>query len=356
MLHLGVIIEQGIIATRLDKRDSMFFRVFDIPRSPARGVRTTIRFFRGAVVVTFVAALLPLCQGVAVSESGFDKSRIGAHAESPDARATTPVRVDFAEGYWDTPGPPSFVLVPSDTLTMGDGVSYRGQNEHQVTLIHDFWLGQYEVTNQEYSELVQWAYDNGYVTATSSSVRDNLDGSTQELVDLDDGDCELAFSGGVFLFGTRGVGSTVTIRGGDPYSAAGYRLPTDAEWEYAAQYDDERIYPWGDGRPTCSLANYSMCVGWTSPEGSHPAGAQPSLSAPLYDLSGSVWEWANNRWRCDLGSSPAIDPPGPSGRSYRVIRGGSWYLSISYLRASSRSYYGTHGSFDIIGFRPARSD
>ena len=292
----------------------------------------------------------------------------------------------------DPPEVPSMILVPSGTFIMGDGVAHCGVDERQVTLTRDFWLGQYEVTNQEYLEAVQWAYDNGYVTADSSSVRDNLDGSTKELVDLDDEHCEIAFSGGVFSLRDAGHGinpdhavkevtwygsvaycdwlslsegltraydhSDWSCGGGDPYSAEGYRLPTDAEWEFAAQWDDERIYPWGDESPQeCVHANFDECVGWTSPVGSYPAGVQPNFSAPIYDLSGNVWEWANDWWQCDLGTSPEIDPPGPGSGSTRVKRGGSWgTYSASYLRASSRDYDAPAGSLNGVGFRLARSD
>ena len=300
---------------------------------------------------------------------------------------TIPVRSD------DPPPPGSFVRVPSGSFIMGDGVAYCGIDERQVTLRRDFWIGQYEVTNQEYLELVQWAYDNGYVTATSSSVLDDLDGSTKELVDLEDLDCEIGFSGGVFSLRDAGHGingdhplkevtwygavaycdwlslseglsraydhSTWVCGGGDPYSAEGYRLPTDAEWEYAAQWNDERIYPWGDESPTCSLANYKPsgrnCVGWTSPVGGYPAGAQSNHSDPIYDLAGNVWEWANDWYQCDLGTSPETDPPGPNTGSTRVIRGGSWSHDASLLRASYRNYYAPYYSHYNLGFRLARS-
>ena len=107
------------------------------------------------------------------------------------------------------PPPFSFVFVPSGTFTMGDGKSTCGINERQVTLTHDFWIGQYEVTNQEYLDLLQWAYDRGYVTATSASVQDNLDGSTEALVDLDSPDCEIAFADGVFTSRDAGRGGPI---------------------------------------------------------------------------------------------------------------------------------------------------
>ena len=76
------------------------------------------------------------------------------------------------------------VTVPSGTFTMGDGSGPCGYDKREVTLTRGFYLGQHEVTNQEYLDAVQWAYDSGYVTATTSSVSDAMDGSTVELLDL----------------------------------------------------------------------------------------------------------------------------------------------------------------------------
>ncbi len=294
------------------------------------------------------------------------------------------------------PPPFSFVFVPSGTFTMGDGKSTCGINERQVTLTHDFWIGQYEVTNQEYLDLLQWAYDRGYVTATSASVQDNLDGSTEALVDLDSPDCEIAFADGVFTSRDAGRGGTnpghpvkevtwygaaaycdwlslaeglpraydhsnwVCGPGGNPYAATGYRLPTDAEWEYAARWDDERIYPWGNENPACSLANYfwedGFCVGWTAPAGSYPSGVQPNFAAPIYDLAGNVSEWCNDWWICSLGYSPETDPQGPESSYYRVVRGGSYAAYVSSTRNCLRSKQYPNISAAGAGFRAVRSD
>ncbi len=289
--------------------------------------------------------------------------------------------------------PPGMVLVPAGTFIMGDGEAYCGEDEHWVTLTRDFYLGQHEVTNQEYLEAVQWAYDHGYVTATTSSVRDNLDGSTQELLDLDDVSCEISFSGGIFSLRDAGHGINpdhpvievtwygavrycdwLSLQAGlarayehtgswacgpaaypdslNPYAAEGYRLPTDAEWEYAAQWDDERIYPWGDEEPDCGRANYADCVNWTSPAGSYPD-APGALG--LSDMAGNVWEWCNDWWVCDLGTGSQTDPTGPGGSSHRVLRGGSWSYVAAYLRCAYRNNPIPSSSNNLNGFRIART-
>ncbi len=297
--------------------------------------------------------------------------------------------VTFQGTYVEEGGvePPEMVTIPAGTFTMGDGVSYCGVDERQVTLTRDLQLGRHEVTNQEYLAAVQWAYDEGYVTATTSSVLDNLDGSTAELLVLDDFSCELAFSGGVFSLRDAGEGinpdhpvMTVTwygaarycdwlsleaglarayehsgdwsCNGGDPYGAEGYRLPTDAEWEHAAQYDDEREYPWGDESVECSLGNYSSCVGWTSAVWSYPAG---NSSLGLSDMAGNVWEWCNDWWVCSLGTSPATDPVGQGSGSQRVLRGGAWGWSNSELRCAYRGSDTPGTNYDYAGFRAART-
>ena len=284
------------------------------------------------------------------------------------------------------------VLVPAGSFIMGDGVEGCGVDEREVTLTRDFYLGQHEVTNQEYMEAVQWAYDNGYVTANILSVRDALDGGgAVELLDLEGFYCEIAFSGGVFSLRNAGHGinpdhpvKEVSWYGAarycdwlslqvslprayehsgdwlcnnhDPYGASGYRLPTDAEWEYAARYDDERIYPWGGESPDCSRANLHMdgydCVGWTSPVGSYP---DAPASLGLSDMAGNVFDWCNDWWVCDLGTAAVTDPVGATTGDSRVLRGGSHGDLDHHLRCAARMNMIPGIGLSRYGFRVART-
>ena len=95
-------------------------------------------------------------------------------------------------------------------------------------------------------------------------------------------------------------------------------LPTDAEWEYTAQYDDERTYPWGNGAADPTLANYGSTIGWTTASETYPGG--PDIGGELiYDMGGNVWEWCNDWYTCSLGTTPETDPTGP-GRASPVRR------------------------------------
>jgi formylglycine-generating enzyme required for sulfatase activity len=284
---------------------------------------------------------------------------------------------------------PEFILVEAGTFTMGDGAAYCGVEQHDVTLTRDFYIKQHEVTNREYIDAVQWAYNHGYVTATTTSVLDNLDGSVQVLVDLEDGGCEIAFEDGRFSlrlevpkgdhpmkevtwYGAARYCDWLSLQedpplprayehsgdwacnGGDPYGAEGYRLPTDAEWEFAAQYDDERIYPWGDEEPTCTLANFQDCLSsGTYPVGSFPLGRS---ALGMDDMAGNSLEWCNDMWVCNLGTEPATDPVGPGSGVYRVMRGGSYYSLANGMRCASRPMLGSPGTSEYqIGFRVART-
>ncbi|MFH1219135.1 MAG: SUMF1/EgtB/PvdO family nonheme iron enzyme [Candidatus Eisenbacteria bacterium] len=285
--------------------------------------------------------------------------------------------------------PPEMVLVPAGTFTMGDGVAYCGVAKHQVTLNRSFYLGKYEVTNKEYRDALQWAYDQNpkMVTVEGSApgtkyVYAILDGhSSVLLATLFPSECEVYFGGDAFtvnpgkenypmvcvswrgaaaycdwLSMSQGLApaynhSTWQCNSGDPYGASGYRLPTDAEWEYATQYGGERIYPWGNESPNCSRANYRDC-GLHLPiaVGSCPAGA---TSLGLHDMAGNVYEWCNDWHTCNLGTSSVVDPKGPSSGSYHVMRGGAYNFFNDDLRCAYRHFdTGTPG---YGGFRCARS-
>jgi formylglycine-generating enzyme required for sulfatase activity len=283
----------------------------------------------------------------------------------------------------ESPSPGNRILIPPGTFIMGDGEVYCGKDEHQVTLTRAFYLGQYEVTNQEYRDALQWAYDHGYVTVTPISVLDNLDGSARELVDLNGDGCQIAFSGGTFTV-ESGKGNHPMVRvswygaaaycdwlsmqqglpraydhsswrcnGGNPYGAAGYRLPTDAEWEFVAQHDDERVYPWGNEPPSPSRAGfYDSGSGSSSVVGSYPAAPE---SLGLYDMAGNVWEWCNDWHTCSLDSASVLDPTGPPTGMYRVLRGGAWCSHWPSLRCAARHRICPWMTSNASGFRYARS-
>ena len=104
----------------------------------------------------------------------------------------------------DTPSAPAnFVTIPAGTFEMGSPPDEPGrggdETQHTVTLTTAFAMQTTEVTNAQYAELAQWAVDNGHATVTSSSLRDALDGSTRELLDLNDSDCEISYTGGQFV-------------------------------------------------------------------------------------------------------------------------------------------------------------
>jgi formylglycine-generating enzyme len=137
-----------------------------------------------------------------------------------------------------------------------------------------------------------------------------------------------------------------------PYGHDGYRLPTEAEWEFTAGYRYGRKYPWGPESPTSSHANYGNHVGWTSPVGSYPNGA---AHYGCLDMSGNVREWSNDWYTEEIDQLRGKDLEGARSGSYRMVRGGSWNLGESSLEIDCRNLGHPATTESYFGFRILKS-
>jgi len=289
------------------------------------------------------------------------------------------------------------IRVPAGSFLMGESTALCGDDPRPVTLTRDFELSATEVTNADYLAALEWAREQGRVIVNGGRVLDVASGQT--LLDLGSWYAEIQFDGAHFFlrqapyalagaypggydpashpvikvswYGAAAFCNwrserdalppaydpvTFVCNGGDPYSARGYRLPMDAEWEYAAQFPDERIHPWGETAADCTLANHNpgsgYCVGWTSPVGSHPEGAS---ALGFVDMGGNVGEWTNDWWSCERSTAPAVDPISPHEGTKITLHGGGWFYGEVYTHCASRDADDPHFTYEGQGFRIART-
>ena len=222
-----------------------------------------------------------------------------------------------------------FVWISRGAFWMGsDNGGSDERPVHEVEISRGFWLGKYEVTQGEW-EAVMGRNPSWYK------------GDARRPVDS------------VSWYDVHEFIGRLNDAVGDSL----YRLPSEAEWEYACRAGTTTRWSLGDedGDDESLLGNYAWYGGNNSPAGTKVVGGKLPNGWGLYDMHGNVWEWVQD-WHGEsyYNDSPRVDPPGPTSGSSRVIRGGDFGDAARLVRSASRSYLSPDNRGSGIGVRLLR--
>ncbi len=233
------------------------------------------------------------------------------------------------------------VFVQGGTFSMGSNSGGSDEKPvHQVT-ISSFMIGKYEVTQEQYQRVIGTNPSN-FTSGSDAGKRPVEQISWYDAVAFCNRLSEMEGLEKVYVINGTNVSAD--------FKRNGYRLPTEAEWEYAARGGEK------SKNFTYAGSNDVRQVAWYDDNsGKQPrvVGTMTPNELGIYDMSGNVWEWCWD-WYGSYGSGQQTDPLGASSGSDRVIRGGSWDYSAVALRSAYRSCYSPDNRFDNIGFRVAR--
>ena len=246
----------------------------------------------------------------------------------------------------EDPGPEGMARIPAGTAILGCtvGSECEGLGIWTVEITRDYWMDTHEVTREQFALLEERDWADGctgsdcpvggvtwYEAVRYANLRSAAEGLEECYVCEQIGDtpprCEPALS---------------------PQDCEGYRLPTEAEWEYAARCGTDTAW---------AGSSDSTEVAWTMENSGgrpHPVGELPPNACGLYDMSGNMWEWGNDWY--DLALADAVDPTGPEFGEERISRGGSWdfdaRMATVFVRDRCRR---PDMTFPDLGFRLVRN-
>ena len=294
-----------------------------------------------------------------------------AHAVAQDTAVKSPKaakKITAQKIFSDCPGCPQMVVIPSGSLVMGSPAAEIGRRKdgdpvHQVN-IGSFALGKTEITRGQFAAFVKasaystgnkcWAIEDGKYEERSNTWRKvgyvQDDKHPAVCISWNDASAYTEWL-------SRKTGKT-------------YRLPTEAEWEYAARGNTRTARYWGESpddackyanvadkttkeliKPAASWKVHNCTDGYayTAPAGSFKANAYG-----LNDMLGNVWEWVEDSYHKNYQGAPVDGSAWQDKGKKRVLRGGSWYDAPQFVRAAGRDKAVPASRYDNIGFRVAR--
>lgn len=247
-------------------------------------------------------------------------------------------------------------FVQGGTFTMGctyeqGSDCFDSENPYHQVTVSDFYIGKYEVTVKQFS---------AFIEATNYSTDADKNGGSYIW-----NSSEWKLTSGVnWRCDAQGIARNVSeynhpvihVSWNDAVAYCNwlssmtgktYRLPTEAEWEYAARGGKQgNGYKYSGSNTIGNVAWYSENSGSST----HTVGTNQANELGVFDMSGNVWEWCSD-WYGSYSSSSQTNPAGPSTGSYRVLRGGSWFNGARFCRVSFRDYYSPVYRGNDCGFR-----
>ncbi|MFZ4083639.1 MAG: formylglycine-generating enzyme family protein [Pirellula sp.] len=229
------------------------------------------------------------------------------------------------------------VLIPKGTFMMGSPNEEEGaindEEQHQVTISKDYYLGATEVTQGQYEKVMGTnpsEFQKRVIRKSDSSMYPVEQVSWEDAVEF----CK-----------------KLSALPEENKAGRMYRLPTEAQWEYACRADGKMAYSFGESLK--SLGDYAW-FGGNSNDQTHPVGEKKPNAWGLYDMHGNVWEWCSD-WYDEYPKGTISDTTGPKEGSGRVRRGGSWFGGAAFCRSAFRTWIiPSHRNYDL-GFRVALS-
>lgn len=236
---------------------------------------------------------------------------------------------------------PELVLIPAGSFTMGEQEStfinslredekkYFGLPNKTIEFTQSFYMTRHEITREQYTSYVQ--AKNLKHQIENISTNDLNHDRKQPAVEVN---WRMAMSYATWLGEQKQLNC---------------RLPTEAEWEYAAKSGQKTAYPWGHEIGT-NNANCNNCGSQWDNLKAAPVGQFRANTFGLYDTSGNVWEWTCSKWQDQFNGQEQQCAP-MTDFSTRVVRGGSWAYDAKYIRTSTRGEFDASVRYNGFGFR-----